>query len=295
VQGLDGNFYGTTYQGGANPNCSISGGCGTVFKVTPQGILTTLHSFDGEDGGFSYGGVVLGKDGQFYGTTTYGEPSDAGTIFKISANGTFTNLYRFCARSGCPDGRIPEWLVQDAAGNFYGTTSAGGGANNGGTVFKMTPSGTFTTLHRFCVLSSCPDGARPIGPLKIGADGNLYGTTYAGGTNYDGTVYRISPSGKFMTLHTFSGADGANPYDGLVTDTQGDFYGTTAFGGKNSDGTIFTMTPAGQVTVLHDFDQADGYDSEAGLTLAADGNFYGTTYLGGTSGYGVLFKLAVQH
>jgi uncharacterized repeat protein (TIGR03803 family) len=100
VQGRDGNFYGTTFSGGASPNCNLAGGCGTVYKVTPQGVLTTLHSFDGNDGGFSYVGLVLGEDGEFYGTTTYGEPNNAGTIFKISADGKFTNLYSFCARRG---------------------------------------------------------------------------------------------------------------------------------------------------------------------------------------------------
>jgi uncharacterized repeat protein (TIGR03803 family) len=291
VQGPNGNFYGMTFQGGAG--CAAAGGgCGTVYRITPQGVLTTLHSFDGNDGGFSYAGLVLGKDGLFYGTTIYGEPTDSGTIFKITADGKFTNLYTFCARTGCPDGSTPLQLVQDAAGNFYGTTAGGGGPNNGGTVFKVTSSGTLTTLHKFCALANCPDGAKPEGTLLIAGDGNLYATTYAGGAFGFGTAYRISPIGAFKKLHNFNGSEGSNPYDGLSIGSNGSFYGTTAFGGTYGNGTIFTMNTAGSVNVLHDFQQGGGFDSQTGLTLARDGNFYGTTYLGGSGMNGTLFKLA---
>jgi uncharacterized protein (TIGR03437 family) len=276
VQGTDGNFYGTTYSGGANNT-------GTVFKVTPGGTLTTLYSFTGgTDGEYPYAGLVQASDGNFYGTT-YGGGCCDGTVFKITPGGTLTTLYGF---TGGADGGSPSGaLVQATDGNFYGTTRSGG-ANGGGTVFKVTPGGTLTTLYSFGAAGT--DGAQPYAGVIQGTDGNFYGTTYTGHT-----VFKITPGGMLTTLHTFSGPDGGDPLDALVQASDGNFYGTTSSGGSESVGTIFKITPGGTLTTLHDFTDGatDGARPYAGLIQGTDGNFYGTTEGGGTSGDGTIFKI----
>jgi uncharacterized repeat protein (TIGR03803 family) len=188
VQGSDGNFYGTTFQGGTN-------GAGTVFKITPQGTLTTLWGFGGDptDGQYADAGLVQGSDGNFYGTTELGGTHDAGTVFKITLQGTLTTLYQF---GGFPtDGQSPQaGLVQGSDGNFYGTTYLGGTNGGGfgdGTAFMITPQGTLTTLWQFGP-SGTSDGVGSDGALVQGSDGNFYGTTFAGGTNGGGTVFKLS-------------------------------------------------------------------------------------------------------
>ncbi len=183
IQGSDGNFYGTTYQGGANDD-------GTVFEVTPSGTETVLYSFaGGSDGEHPYAGVIQGSDGNFYGTTYQGGANDDGTVYEVTPSGTETVLYAFAGGGG--DGANPEaGLTQGSDGNFYGATYLGG-ANDDGTVFEVTPSGTETVLHTFTGGSS--DGANPSANLVQGSDGNLYGTTYLGGTNNYGTVFEIIP------------------------------------------------------------------------------------------------------
>jgi uncharacterized repeat protein (TIGR03803 family) len=277
IQATDGNFYGTAQEGGAN-------GDGTVFKITPSGRLTTSHNFDGTDGQYPTQ-LVQATDGNFYGTTFGGGTNGDGTVFKITPSGTLTMLYSFCAQANCTDGEGPiPVLVQATDGNFYGAT-ANGGANNDGTVFKITPSGALTTLHSF---DFGTDGQLPEG-LAQGTDGNFYGTTNRGGDGDDGTVFKITPSGTLTTLHNFQGADGDEPDAGLVQGTDGNFYGTTAQGGANNDGTVFKITPTGTLKTLHSFDGTDGSLPAAALIQATDGNLYGTTVAGGTDG--TLFKI----
>ncbi len=313
VQGTDGNFYGTTGNGGAINPCSANGGgpgCGTVFQITPIGTLTTLHSFNGSDGANPAAGLIQGSDGKFYGTTSLG--SIDGTVFSIIPGGTPVTLYNFCSQTNCDDGSNPAAaLVQDTDGNFYGTTS-GGGASNSGTLFKITPSGTLTTLYSF-------DGTTAAGPraaLVQGSDGNFYGTTIAGGalgcgpSNPEGdcgTIFKITPQGTLTLLYSFcvqhSGCpDGFHP-SGLVQGTDGNFYGTTTYGGNLvacdtlaypvyfSCGTVFKITPAGTLTTLHLFDSTDGGWPLSGVIQGTDGNFYGTTVLGGVNGTGTIFKM----
>jgi uncharacterized repeat protein (TIGR03803 family) len=285
VQATDGNFYGTTILGGQF--CSAYG-CGTVFKITPSGTLTTLHSFDYTDGYESDAGLVQGTDGKFYGTTEYGGVYSGGTVFKITASGTLTTLHNFCSQTACPDGLAPlAGLVQATDGNLYGTTSGGGANGNWGTVFKITPGGTLTTLHSF-------DGTDGYG-LKAGliqaTDGNFYGTTEGGGANGYGTVFKITAGGTLTTLHSFDGTDGTAPFAGLVQATDGNFYGTTEEGGANRYGTVFKITPSGTLTTLHSFDETDGAYPLAGLVQGTDGNFYGTTEEGGANGDGTVFKI----
>jgi uncharacterized repeat protein (TIGR03803 family) len=228
VQGTDGNFYGTTVYGGMI--------YGTVFKVTPLGALTTLHAFDGTDGADPYAGLVQGTDGNFYGTTLGGGANSNGTVFKITPAGALTTLHRF---NYLDDGADPlAGLVQATDGNFYGTTSQGG-ANYAGTVFKVTPVGTLTTLHVF----GGSDGvAVPYAGLVLSTDGNFYGTTVGGGANHDGTVFKVTPVGTLTTLHSFDGTDGESPHAGLVQGTDGNFYGTTYGGGANGYGTVFSLS-----------------------------------------------------
>jgi uncharacterized repeat protein (TIGR03803 family) len=253
VQGMDGSFYGTTSEGGANQSCLTyyeEDGCGTIFKITPGGTLTTLYNFCDQgypcpDGAVSSAGLIQGTDGAFHGTTAYGGAYGAGTVFKMTPGGTLTTLYSFCSQKRCPDGEVPiTELVQGTGGDFYGTTFYGGTKNNNGTIFKITPGGKLTTLYIFCDMQpSCPDGSNPGAPLIQATDGNFYGTTFGGGNKENGTVFSITPSGTLTTLHAFSGSDGNNPATPLVQDTSGEFYGTTEYGGPVAGfGTIFSLS-----------------------------------------------------
>jgi uncharacterized repeat protein (TIGR03803 family) len=305
VQATDGNFYGTTYGGGAYGNC-VGGlvGCGTVFKITPAGALTTLYSFCAQggcaDGYTPFGGLVQATDGNLYGTTTNGGDG-AGTVFKITPSGTLTTLLVF----DYSDGDVPlDALVQATDGNFYGTTHNGGGYYLLGNVFKMTPAGEVTTLYTFCSQGggNCTDGRNPGAALVQASDRNFYGTTNGGGVNNNceygcGTVFKITSGGELTTLHSFNGADGQPPYAALVQATDGNFYGTTAGGGYGY-GTVFEMTPAGEVITLYSFcsqggNCPDGAGPTGGLVQARDGNFYGTTTYGGTYDGGTVFRLGV--
>src|ERR1035438_9403239 len=318
VQGMDGNFYGTTVLGGATNPCSANDGapgCGTVFQIAPTGVLTTLHSFSGTDGAAPVAGLIQGSDGKFYGTTSLGGTNGAGTIFSIIPGGTPVTLYNFCSQTNCADGSNPAAaLVQGKDGNFYGTTAGGSGARcpgDCGTVFKITPAGTLTTLYTF-------DGTGGIGAraaLVQGSDGNFYGTTIAGGnlgcgpSNPEGdcgTIFKITPQGTLTSLYSFCGEagcpDGFYP-SRLVQGADVDFYGTAAFGGNLvacdtlaypvyfSCGTVFKITPGGTLTTLHLFDSTDGGWPLSGVIQGTDGNFYGTTELGGANGTGTIFKM----
>jgi uncharacterized repeat protein (TIGR03803 family) len=278
VQASDGNFYGTTAQGGAN-------GLGSVFRITSAGTLTTLYSFEGSDGRSPQGTLVQGSDGNLYGTTTYGGAGGYGTVFTITTAGALTTLYSF---AGSSDGTYPyAGVVQGTDGNFYGTTNQGG-TSGSGTVFTITTAGALTTLYSF----AGSDGAYPQGGLVQGTDGNFYGTTNQGGTSDFGTVFTITPAGALTTLYSFAGSDGAYPYAGLVQGTDGNFYGTTYQGGTSDSGAVFTITTAGVLTTLYSFaNSSDGSYPYAGLIQGTDGNFYGTTSSGGTNGVGTVFRI----
>jgi uncharacterized repeat protein (TIGR03803 family) len=295
VQGTDGNFYGTTSNGGTSRAC-YPFGCGTVFKITAEGKLTTLHSFDNTDGANPWAGLVQARNGDFYGTTTGSGANDYGTVFKITPGGKLTSLYSFCSLPNCTDGLNPaSTLVQATDGDFYGATSAYYG-NGLGTVFKITPGGKLTTLHSFCSEPNCTDGRFPVGGLVQATNGDLYGTTAAVGAIGCGTVFRMSLSGKLTTLHSFDGTDGCGPYATLVQANDGDFYGITIGGGANEYGTVFKITPGGKLTSLYSFcslpNCTDGYYPWAGLVQATDRNFYGTTYGGGANDYGTVFSIS---
>lgn len=300
VQATNGDLYGTTQVGGANPDCtfySVAVGCGTVFKVTTGGTLTTLYNFCSKagctDGSYPGPGALLqATNGDFYGVTTSGGASGQGTVYKMTLSGALTTLHSFDSTDG---GDPSGGLVQATNGDLYGTTFFGGTYGQG-TVYKMTLSGTLTTVYSFCQTGGCPDGQAPLGALVQGSDGNLYGTTDSGGANADGTVFKITLSGALTTLHSFDYTDGKNPNAGLVQGANGDFYGTTFYGGAYNSpygyGTIFSMTPGGTLTTLLSFDDTDGIWPTAGLIQATDGNLYGASQLGGTNGIGgTIFKI----
>src|ERR1019366_7771530 len=290
VQATNGDLYGTTQGGGTNL------GYGTVFKITPGGTLTTLYSFCSQtnctDGARPYAGLVQAANGNFYGTTYSGGTNGGGTVFKITQGGTLTTLYSFCSQTNCTDGDGPyAGLVQAANGDLYGTTN-GGGTNGLGTVFKIPPGGTLTTLYSFCSQTNCTDGADPTAGLVQATNGDLYGTAQEGGANGYGTVFKITPPGTLTTLHRFNGTDGATPYAGLVQAADGDFYGTTGGSGINNDGTVFRITPGGTLTTLYSF-FTDGQYPYAGLVQDTNGDFYGTTLKGGANDGGTVFRLSV--
>ncbi len=308
VQGIDGNLYGTTYNGGAYSY-------GTVFKMTPSGKLTTLYSFCAQNlpcpDGYGPGGLVLATDGNFYGTTAGGQTTAGGgasngrgTVFKITAGGMLTQLHSFEGT----DGSVPSApLVQATGGAFYGTTNEGGISEycsrplgvGCGTVFEITAAGQLTTLYNFCAQTGCPDGYGP-GGLVLATDGNFYGTTYNGGAYRYGTVFKITAGGNLTTLHSFDSTDGAIP-NGLVQASDGNFYGPAEEGGAYGYGTVFKITAGGLLTTLYSFCAQnlpcpDG-NSPFGLLQATNRIFYGTTGSGGSSsacgdgGCGTIFKV----
>jgi uncharacterized repeat protein (TIGR03803 family) len=245
VQAKNGNLYGTTTEGGTNGNY------GTVFKMTLAGKLTTIYNFCAQancaDGYLPSGPLVQGTDGNFYGEAEEGGANkNAGTIFKISLQGRLTTLYSFCAKANCADGGAPiGGLIQATDGNFYGTT-VGGGAHKEGTVFRITPAGKLTTLYSFCGLANCTDGSQPSTGVIQATDGNFYGTTYQGGTGDRGTIFQITPAGKFTSLYNFCSQsdcdDGGYPMAGLLQDTTGVLDGVTSTGGVYGFGTAYNIS-----------------------------------------------------
>jgi uncharacterized repeat protein (TIGR03803 family) len=311
VQATDGNLYGSTGAGGNSSFCS--GGCGTIFKISPAGVLTTLYNLCSQlncvDGGGPYAALIQASDGNFYGTMGSGGAYNRGTVFRITPAGDLTTIYSFCSQPNCSDGSFPVGLVQATDGNFYGATTAFGAPYGYGTVFKVTAGGTLTTLYTFCAQPSCADGSEPNAGVTQAADGNFYGTTIFGGVHGAGTVFRITPKGSFTSLYSFcsqpSCVDGSLPFGGLLQATDGNLYGTTQEGGSSSsayDGTAFKITLKGALTTLYNFCSrkgcADGDTPNAGVVQNTNGSLYGTTNEGGTSsaclgGCGTVFNISV--
>lgn len=288
IKDAEGNLYGTTYFGGAFNS-------GTVFKLSPGGTLTVLHSFGGgsTDGSQPSGALARDTKGNLYGTTVTGGANRSGTVFKLNPAGTETILHSFGANTS--DGLYPAaGLTIDAEGNLYGTTPNGGKGFGAGTVFKVGANGSYTILHAF---SGAPDGLTPVAPVVLDQHGNLYGTTKYGGAAGVGTVFTISSVGTEAVLYGFKIADGDKgngvfPDGGLVVDAEGNLYGTTFDGGAFHCGVAFKLAPDGTETVLHSFGGAgDGLHTQSGLVMDGQGNLYGTTFQGGEYGYGIVFEL----
>jgi uncharacterized repeat protein (TIGR03803 family) len=276
AQGRDGNLYSTSLDTWTESD-------GTIFKITPAGALTVLHLFDGTDGEDPSGGLTLGTDGMFYGATAYGGLYSYGTVFKMTPSGELTTIHNFTG--GDEGGRDAGPPIEGSDGNFYGTTSYGGQTGNIGTVYRITPSGVFTTLNSFGFTSSFYSGDYTNGPLVQSSVGLLYGTTFYGGADDLGSIFNVSPSTrKITTMFSFDGTNGQNPEAGLIQASDGNFYGATL--AHYNGGTAFRISAEGKFTVLHTFTGgSDGANPIGGLTQATDGNFYGTNT------YGVVYRL----
>ena len=230
-----GNLYGTTLLGGGSANV------GVVFELVPStGVLTVLHAFGSVtgDGTYPSATLLLDPSGNLYGTTEFGGSGSGGTVFKVNpATRTETIVYDF---KGGTDGGNPLYagVVLDASGNLYGTTF-GGGAAGAGTVFRIAPDGTKTTLYNF---AGGTDGSAPTWGVTLDNAGNLYGTAYNGGTSGYGAVFRVTPSGTESVAYSFIGSgDGQYPNGGLIRDGNGHLYGVTESGGSKATGTVFQI------------------------------------------------------
>ncbi len=280
VLDAQGNLYGTTNSGGADDQ-------GTVYKLTPEGVETILHSFTGgADGGEPFGAVTFDAAGNLYGTTNYGGSHFSGVVFKLTPAGEESVVYNF---AGGADGAYPAaGVTLDAAGNLYGTTSEGG-ANFVGTVYKVDAAGKETILYNFGVGEG---GFFPESPVVLDSAGNIYGTTIQGGHNF-GVVYKVDQAGNETVLYAFTGgADGANPlYAGVARDAAGNLYGTTQGGGVNNYGVVYQLTPGGVETVIHSFNLTDGANPFGGVVGSPSGTLYGTAAGGGKNGTGVVFQI----
>lgn len=285
----DGNFYGVATANGAFDQ-------GTVFKVTPAGVLSTLHAFAGTDGTAPAAKLAEGADHALYGTTPQGGANGFGCVFKITTGGGFTKVLDFTGTSGGIPGSVPHALTLHTDGNFYGVTQAGG-TNGFGTVFKMTAAGVVSTLVNFSGTAGTRPGAQPVGPLVF--SGNLlYGVTKTGGAGNFGVLFEVSTTGTWRILGEFTGTagarPGANPAGGLMLNTDGALYGCTEFGGTNGFGVAFKTTTAASpvFTTLRHFADATGSQPSGTLVRGTDGLLYGATANGGTNGLGTVFKIS---
>jgi uncharacterized repeat protein (TIGR03803 family) len=283
-----GNLYGTTYYGGVS-------GKGNVYKVSASGQETVLHSFTGgADGGYPYAGVIADAAGNLYGTTYAGGITTGpcyyipgcGVVYKLDMAGHETVLHAFAGKSSTLFGWPYAGVISDAAGNLYGTTSAGAGG-----VYKVGATGNYTVLHEFFTGHGL---SQPKGGLAVDAQGNLYGTTQYGGAANAGGVFALDKAGKLQTLHTFPGGgfvppapDAPNP--GVVLDSAGNVYGVTPYAGVA--GMVYKLSSAGQEMTLYSFGGAAGGTDPGTVSAGQVGELYGATYVGGTANAGVLYKL----
>lgn len=290
VADSQGNLYGTANAGGWGNDAACPVGCGTIFKLAPDGQLEVLYQFDYETGYAPSGGLLLDAEGNLFGTTNL----QSGTAFKLTPSGRYTILHYFQSRGGSqPEGS----LIQDSAGNIYGTTHWGSGGR--AVVYELTLSGDYTVLHRF---SGALKGAGPKGGVVGDADGNLYGVTTGGGSTACqpdgcGTVFKLAPDGAFTTLYRFKNpADGFSPQSLVLDEAAGVLYGTTASGGPasadcpNGCGTVFMIASKGNKRTLHNFHGVDG-DFPNSLIKGEGSELIGTAFRGGRKGAGVIFRL----
>jgi uncharacterized repeat protein (TIGR03803 family) len=329
IQARDGNFYGTTYDGGSYR-------FGTVFKITPDGALTTVVSLDWTNGQHPVGALVQASDGNFYGTTidplifrvtpdgtltamawldgdfagelvqassgylygatTYGGQQQEGSLFRMFPGQphSFEEIFAFDDQHPQQYGFLPSGgLIQASDGGLYGVTDEGG-TNWYGTAFRVTPSGTLTTLGSF---PTGPGARFPYGQMLQATDGSFYGAASGGS---QGRIFKLATNGALSTFAWFNGANGENPNGGLIEAPDGNLYGTATSWGTNYDcecGTVFKLTGGGTLTALVSFSGQSGpfpgATPYAGLTLGRDGNLYGTTGTQGSSGNGNVFRIVM--
>jgi len=304
VFGKNGTLYGTTY--------GSVGGYGVVFNLRPSASAcktalcpwteTVLHTFSaGADGAYpGYGNLIFDQNGNIYDTTVQGGHSNAGTVYELAPSGggwTESVLYSF---GGGSDGYYWYGSVAfDNDGNLYGTTYQGG-LHNDGTIFQLVPSMGGWTENILYSFQNGTDGALPVAGVILDQLGNLYGTTYYGGTGGAGTAFELTPEGNgnwtFTTLYSFIGSHDCGPFDNLVPDGAGNLYGITYCGGANNLGSVFKLTPTSQppwtYTSLHDFTGGnDGKNPYGTVVFDANGNLYGTASAGGSAGIGVVWEI----
>ena len=297
---VNGDLFGTTSAGGGGSNCG--GGCGTVFKLAPNGAHSVIYRFKGVlDGATPLAGLI-DVGGVLYGTTASGGARKAacfpgcGTVFRVNSDGTSEKvIYRFKAGA---DGAQPIASLIAANGVLYGTTEYGGTrtkfcATGCGTIFSVTPSGAEKVLYRFKYAPHAPDGANPSAALIAGG-GTFYGTTLGGGTGGLGTVFSVTTGGAEHVLQSFTcctkGPRGSFPL-GRLTAVNGALFSTTRGGGTYGVGTVFKITTSGAETLLYSFKgKPDGAGPQAGL-LELNGTLYGTTADGGSHGEGTVFEI----
>jgi len=286
----DGFFYGTTLESG-------DGNGGTVYRLSTNGEFSVVYPFSGlADGGTPHAGLTLASDGFLYGTTITGGTNNSGVIFRVSTNNSFEVVHTF-SNAGTNDGYAPNApLVQATDGWLYGTT-AQGGVNSVGNIFRVSPEGEITNLYSF----SGEEGYEPMAPLFQASDGNFYGTAALGGSNNMGTIFKMTPAGVLTPLYAFSAApnltnlDGTQPLGGLVQGGDGALYGVTSGGGTFNGGTIYRITTNGAFSVIHSLDlNLEGADSSASLIVGSDGKMYGTTQYSGPAGNGSVFQVTTN-
>jgi len=291
--GRDGELYLFAQGGDGNAvNCTITY-CGELFQISTSGTVTDLYDLSNNScpGSFcgygAYGGLTLGSDGNFYGSTYYGGTNGYGTVFKVTPAGVATALYNF---TGASDGSSPYAApIQASNGTFYGTTTSAVVTDS--TAYSVTSAGVFKTLHTF----TGPDGQNVYAPLVQGTNGNFYGGTAAGGTNNDGVIFEMTPSGTVTVLHNFAGTDGSNVSYPLIQASDGNFYGTTYYGGTDGYGVVFRITPSGTYTVLHNLNgTTDGMNPAFALVQATDGKLYGVTSNIGVGYEGSVFSITLS-
>lgn len=299
IRDSEGNLYGTTRYGGSASSVNDTSCCGVVFKLSNTGKFSVLHTFNGYDGDIPVNALVQDTSGNLYGMTTYGGKYNCydigcGVIFKVTTSGDFTVLYNF---TGGTDGDIPiAALTIDPEGNLYGTTHD---EVDGGQVFEFTTTGELKVLHNFTQNWMVPD------TIVRDSKGNLYGTTFQGGTYNGGIVFKLAPDRQETVLHNFKGEGDGAESSVLTIDAAGNLYGGTTQGGYEKGnclsefsvgcGTVFKVAADGTFSVLLVFNNKDGNEA-SGLVIGPKGDLYGTTYAGGSCNYGygcgVVFKLA---
>jgi uncharacterized repeat protein (TIGR03803 family) len=296
-----GKLYGTVRTGHSGSNW---GGAYQMRLHNGSWIFNTLYIFDGT----LENRVVFGPQGLLYGASPNnltGFPY--GYLFSIRpainacttalCTWNFTWIYGF---TGSADGGTVRYgdLIFDQAGNMYGTASLGGDSHSDGVVFKAVGSGSNWTESAIYTFAGSPDGSHPFAGVVFDSTGALWGTTSAGGSSGNGTIYKLTPSGSSWTeqvIYNFSGAaDGGYPVGGLVPDGMGNFYGTTASGGSNGGGTVYELTPNGSswnLTTLYSFTGTAQCGPWGYVSFDTSGNIYGTTQCDGANNLGSVFKL----